>query len=88
MQRTDDGTYKCLFTMSDDDSPMATASVSVVTVTAATECVFVDLSAGTSQDITCNYEGASAATGVTFTMPDKTTAAGTLGTFASNVSIN
>ena len=74
----DEGSYTCTFEFSDGNNVDATVNVVVAGVT-NDECVFVDYRTETSKTLSCSYSGGSAATGVSFTLPDETVVAGELG---------
>ena len=78
----DSDTYRCVFKFTDASEAKASVSVDFATVTNV-ECVSLDYSSTTDVTLTCTYYGKSAATGVTFSLPDSTKEVGTLGGFTA-----
>ena len=81
----DSDTYRCVFKFDDATETEASVTVDFATV-ANVGCVSLDYLTTTDVTLTCTYNGKAAATGVTFTLPDSTTKAGTLGGFTAGAS--
>ena len=79
---TDSDTYHCVFKFTDASEAKASVSVDFATLTNV-GCVYLDYSSTTDVTLTCTFNGKTAATGVTFTLPDSTKEEGTLGGFTA-----
>ena len=78
----DADTYICSFTFGDGNNVQSTIEVVSAKIT-NNECEFVDFRTEASKTLTCTYRGGSAATAVSFTLPDNSVVAGVLAEFSA-----